>query len=384
MRRIILYSLLLVVGMVASQFLNIANAVLLNICTMIALSFIMIHVGLEFDIDKSRPMQYLWDYFVAFTAAALPWILVAAYFVFVMTDTWGTIRTWQESLFLARFAAPTSAGILLSMLAAAGLSATWVFKKVRILVIFDDIDTILLLIPLKIFMVGLKWQLLVVIIPITIFLVLGWRYLHRLRLPTSWPWMLGYAAVITLFCELLYHITGLIDDSSPVQLEVLLPAFVLGMMLRRRTPDTEGSSHSEKEQEAITIVSACFMVLVGLSLPPIQLHSDDGSMSWGILAIHVILITLLSNLGKMFPALCYRKEVSLRERLAVCVSMFPRGEVGAGILVISIVYGISGSITTVAVLSLALNLLATGLFIVIVTRLLRKINNQKQNREDLC
>jgi hypothetical protein len=79
----------------------------------------------------------------------------------------------------------------------------------------------------------------------------------------------------------------------------------------------------------------------------------------------------------MFPVFCYRKEASLRERLAVCVSMFPRGEVGAGILVISIAYGISSMAITVAVLSLVLNLLATGLFIILVTWLLRGINNQQ-------
>ena len=47
-------------------------------------------------------------------------------------------------------------------------------------------------------------------------------------------------------------------------------------------------------------------------------------------------------------------------------SMWPRGEVGAGILVISLSYGIGGPVFTVAMLSLALNLALTGLFILIV------------------
>jgi hypothetical protein len=50
--------------------------------------------------------------------------------------------------------------------------------------------------------------------------------------------------------------------------------------------------------------------------------------------------------------------------------MWPRGEVGAGVLVVSLSYGIGGPILTVAVLSLALNLLCTGLFIVAVKKLL--------------
>ncbi len=50
--------------------------------------------------------------------------------------------------------------------------------------------------------------------------------------------------------------------------------------------------------------------------------------------------------------------------------MFPRGKVGAGVLVISLSYGIGGSMITVAMLSLALNLLLTGAFIVVVKRLI--------------
>ncbi len=60
---------------------------------------------------------------------------------------------------VSRFAAPTSVGVLFTMLATAGLSATWLFRKARILAIFNDLDTVLLMIPLKMFMIGLAWQL---------------------------------------------------------------------------------------------------------------------------------------------------------------------------------------------------------------------------------
>jgi Kef-type K+ transport system membrane component KefB len=81
-------------------------------------------------------------------------------------------------------------------------------------------------------------------------------------------------------------------------------------------------------------------------------------------------VTALANLGKMFPALCYRREATLRERLAVAIGMWPRGEVGAGVLVISLSYGIGGPIVVIAMLSLALNLVMTGVFILIVKKLL--------------
>jgi hypothetical protein len=51
--------------------------------------------------------------------------------------------------------------------------------------------------------------------------------------------------------------------------------------------------------------------------------------------------------------------------------MFPRGEVGAAVLLIGIGYGLSGYENTLAILSLALNLVMTGTFIWIVIRLLR-------------
>jgi hypothetical protein len=53
--------------------------------------------------------------------------------------------------------------------------------------------------------------------------------------------------------------------------------------------------------------------------------------------------------------------------------MWPRGEVGAGVLVISIGYGIGGPVLTVAALSLALNLVLTGVFILMVKQLLRGV-----------
>src|SRR5688500_5378733 len=226
MRKVLLFSLLLVAGLIGSQFLGNAPPAVkpfIALATMFALSFIMIHVGCEFDIDKSRPRQYAWDYIVAGTAAAFPWVLVALYFVYVMAprDMWSHGDLWREALLEARFASPTSAGVLFAMLAAAGLGATWVFKKARILAIFDDLDTILLMIPLKIMMVGLKWQLGVIMIVIIVLIWLAWKYLHVVRLPLTWPWVLMYAAVITVVSEMIYVGSKVIDDAVPIHLEVL-------------------------------------------------------------------------------------------------------------------------------------------------------------------
>ncbi len=424
MKKVFLYSALLVVGLGLSQ---IAPSILganyelithvIKMLTMAALAFIMIHVGYEFEIDKSRLRQYGWDYLVAATAAGFPWVFCAVYFVLVFyaSADWGAWDAWRESLLAARFAAPTSAGVLFSMLAAAGLAATWMFRKTRILAIFDDLDTVLLMIPLKMMIVGLRWQLGVIIVIMFVLLWLAWRHLHMARIPVTWPWVVGYSLTIMLACEGVYLASKIVDEVVPVHIEVLLPAFVLGCIIRKPgehgraevpSPDLHHDDVLErpKEKRVTTIVSACFMVLVGLSMPPVAglAGSDDlvaasdkamadayvipdaepaphpsekqvadrPSMGWGAIAAHVITITVLSNLGKMFPVLCYRREAHWKHRLAVAVAMFPRGEVGAGVLIISLSYGIGGPMITVAMLSLALNLLLTGFFIVAVKRLL--------------
>lgn len=110
------------------------------------------------------------------------------------------------------------------------------------------------------------------------------------------------------------------------------------------------------------------MFMVGLSLPKIA----TGSVSWAVATGHILALTVLANLGKFFLVFCYTKEATLKERIALGVAMFPRGEVGAAVLLIGVSYGLSGFSNTLAILSLALNLVLTGAFIWIVIKLLRR------------
>jgi Kef-type K+ transport system membrane component KefB len=396
MRKVAVFSLLLIAGMVGAQLLpGLAGDVYvelihgLRLATMVALAFIMIHVGYEFELDKTNLRQYGWDYVVAMTAAAFPWIFVVLYFMLVLLPAggWGSWQAWVEALLAGRFAAPTSAGVLFAMLAAAGLSATWLFGKARILAIFDDLDTVLLMIPLQMLIVGLAWQLGVVVMLMGVLLWVGWRYLHGCPLPVTWPWVLSYAVGITALSELLYTGSYLLDDTVPVHIEVLLPAFVVGCVLARplgsdphRDDAVEGSQMGPEtpgEQRVATLIAAVFMGLVGLSLPPFaaetaatasaeSISAAQPPLPWGVMAGHVLALTVLANLGKMVPALCYRREVHWRERLALAIGMWPRGEVGAGVLIVSLGYGLGGPMITAAMLSLALNLVLTGVFILLV------------------
>lgn len=438
MKQVLTYSTLLVLGLVLSQFLPTwageqkdAVATAVRLCTMLALSFIMIRVGFEFDIDKSNVRQYGWDYVVAATAAAFPWVFCAFYFIYVIlpSSSWGNIEAWKESLLAARFSSPTSAGVLFSMLAAAGLGATWLFKKARILAIFDDLDTVLLMIPLKMLMVGFRWQLAIIAGLIAIQLWIAWKYLHRFAMPITWKPVMGYALIIVAISEVIYRMSKTVDPMVPIHIEVLLPAFVLGCIIARghsqKPADYVGDTneHNEEvlerpsEHRASTVISGLFMLLVGLSMPALDLakpptpadtpaaitaiepspsaaasgttppataldaaapaelthvylKENTPPMGWGTILLHVLGITFLANLGKMFPAFCYRKEASAKVRLALAIGMWPRGEVGAGVLVVSLSYGIGGPIVTIAMLSLALNLVLTGVFILIIRRLI--------------
>jgi len=391
MKKVFVFSALLVAGLAGSQITPslLGDGVgvfrdVVQFLTMVGLAFIMIHVGYEFELDRSRLRSYGWDYVVAMTTAALPWIFAALYFVLVLLppDVWSSGAAWKEVLLAGRFAAPTATGVLFSMLAAAGLGATWMYRKTRVLAIFDDLDTVLLMIPLKILMVGLAWQLGVVVAVMVVLLWIAWKWMRRIAIPTAWPWVLGYAGAIAVVSEVIYVATKLVDHRVPIHLEVLLPAFVLGCVMRipeGENPHADDAREGHQdgppgdiEQRVATIISAVFMVLVGLSMPPFFAASSGEAstvtaaqppLSVAMILLHVIVLTIIINVGKMFPAFVYRREAHWRERLAVAIAMCPRGEVGAGIILLSLDYAIGGPIVTVAILSLALNLVATPLFV---------------------
>ena len=387
MKKILLFSFFLVIGLVVSQFLpamvgenysmvkTISNT-LLYVC----LAFIMINVGREFEMDKTRWKSYTEDYFIAMATAAFPWIFVALYYMFVLLPDiyWSSGEAWKENLLLSRFAAPTSAGILFTMLAAAGLKASWVYKKVQVLAIFDDLDTILLMIPLQIMMVGLRWQLGVIILIVMVLLMLGWKKMGTYNMRQDWKAILLYAIVTLAITQGVYlvskHFYG--EDAS-IHIEVLLPAFVLGMIMKHKHIDTK------VEHNVATAISFVFMFLVGVSMPVFfgidfakqsaeaaTITGAQPMMSWPMILLHVLIVSFLSNIGKLFPLFFYRDRRK-RERLALSIGMFTRGEVGAGIIFIALGYNLGGPALMISVLTIVFNLILTGIFVVWVEKLTR-------------
>jgi Kef-type K+ transport system membrane component KefB len=408
MRKVLWYSILLIAGLIASQFLAGRGHRIVELLTMLSLSFLVIRLGYGFEIARDKPQQYFWDWVVGTTTTIFPWLFCAVYFVFAMApaELWHSRDLWWESVILARFAAPTSVGLLFSMLAAAELSGTWIYKKARILAIFDDLDTILLFVPLKTLFVSGNARMVVLVVVIMGLVWAAWKFVRGLKLPVSWPWVMIYSAIIVAVSEAINYGSKAIDDTAPISIEVLLLAFVMGCLLARSperrdqtddVPEARGQGlDGESEKFVTTLISACFMALAGLSMP-VFVSIGDASMhevatrrfvfegvppailadknqfpGSGVMVLHVLFITLLLNIGKMFPALCYRKEASRKERLALAIGMFPRGEVGAGMLVLSVSYGIAGPALSVAVLSLALNLMCSGLLVFIIKRLASK------------
>lgn len=398
MRQIFGLSSLLMLGVVSSQLLPGLGSELyypiqhvIKFLTTLCLGFVMIHVGVEFFIEKSKWKSYAWDYVIAATTALFPWIFCAVYFALILPhpEEMTSTQKWQECLLAGRFAAPTSAGVLFSMLFAIGLGNTWLFRKTRILAIFDDLDTILLLIPLKIAIVGLKWELFIVVVIIFSLLALVFKRLRSIEMPYTWQWTLIYSFVITTIAEGVFYISSLGENILPIQMEILLPAFVVGAIIVHPKDPHTGKDllhlqlETKTEQRVASIISSIFMVLVGLSTPAflgMHLGEENGhlpsfaqifaafnespfpGMTWKTLGMHILIVTFLANLGKMFPAFCYRKEASFRERLALALGMCIRGEVAAAVIVTSLTLGLKGPHILVAVLSLALNLCLTGVF----------------------
>lgn len=392
MKKVLSFSVFLLVGLAVSQVLPFIAGdatrsvkVVTDIFLYICLAFIMINVGREFEIDKSRWKSYALDYFVAMVAAAMPWLLIALYYIFVLfpSTQWGSGDLWKETLLISRFAAPTSAGILFTMLAALKLKSSWMYKKIQVLAIFDDLDTILLMIPLQVFMIGMKWQMAVILTVVIFLLVFGWKQMGRYGMRQDWKAILGYSAIVIVFTQGIYHISEyFLGPHEGIHIEVLLPAFVLGMVMKPQHIE------SRTEEKVSTAISYFFMFLVGVSMPqfigldmnsqptnPDSVTASLPMMSWGMIAVHVVVVSLLSNIGKLMPLAFYRDR-KFSERLALSIGMFTRGEVGAGVIFIAISYNLGGPLLLISVLTIVLNLILTGGFVMLVKKLALKTYTQ--------
>ena len=81
-----------------------------------------------------------------------------------------------------------------------------------------------------------------------------------------------------------------------------------------------------------------------------------------------------SGISRFESKMCIRdrffyRDRKLSERLALSIGMFTRGEVGAGIIFIALGYNLGGPALVISVLTLVLNLILTGIFVLWVKKL---------------
>ena len=127
------------------------------------------------------------------------------------------------------------------------------------LAIFDDLDTILLMIPLQIMMVGLRWQLIIIVLVVFVLLSIGWKQLGKYNWRQDWKAIFFYSVAVFAVTQLVYMVSKYFyGDEGSIHIEVLLPAFVLGMVMKHKEIDTP------LEHKVSTGVSFLFMFLVGM------------------------------------------------------------------------------------------------------------------------
>jgi len=399
--KILVYSFLMCVGLAISQFIPQAEddefGFYVRLPAGIALSYIIVHVGLDFEIVKWRLPTYALDFFVATSAALVPLLVVFGYLKYVcgshsLPHAWyveeplGT----SQGLLLSVFSAPTSAGMLISMMEAADLKHTWVFKKASMLAILDDIDSLVFIAFMRILAIGGSQIDLRHFGPVIVtvgLLTIAWFNIHKFVIPHSWPWVLMYAFILGTGFWIIEGLTREFPHCNFIfVVAVLIPSFTLGCVTYDPKMETSQSyKHIEIElteefierQEYIdshapcmeTFMGCAFMFFVGLSMPSLN---SLGSMSHSAVIFHVVAINILMLLGKLIICFFYSNETSKTQRIALGLAMCPRGEIGASVIIITI-QTLKGKIDDaylgVVVLSVIMNLVTSCGLIVYVKKL---------------
>ena len=147
------------------------------------------------------------------------------------------------------------------------------------------------MIPLKMMLIGFTLKLLGLGVVVVGLFVAAYYMMHWLRVPTNNFWVAGYATLVWGLCVAFDYVTDL-------HLEVLLPAFALGCIIKSDhlhgseefDPDTLGPNPYNRELEDILdrFIKGGFMLLAGMALPPVQF----GWMGIGGVLLHVIFLTV--------------------------------------------------------------------------------------------
>lgn len=391
--KILIFAALMCIGLFIAQAAGTTPAVNERLSFMarlpcnIALSYIVIKVGLEFDVDRSNLSAYTKDYLVATLAAVCPTLLVFCYMLMMVGNpevaflgfgNQPTITTMQ-ALLLSIFAGPTSAGMLLTLLGAANLKGTWIYMKASTLAIFDDLDSLVFIAVMKaVAMPGDGFRGAPLLLTLVL-LAIAWVCTHQLDIPHSWPRLLLYASVIGVSLWLLEGVHRAYPDSKWLfDMAVLMPSFTLGCVIRHDPEESNAQQCQEETNDSLVsqylsreqmdfVMGCTFMVCVGLSMPTFTGLQEMGT---GTVIFHVVVINVLMLLGKFVIPFFYGSEADLRQRWGLAIAMCPRGEIGAAVIFITIQTAgdlIDSVFIAIATLSVIVNLvLSTGLIAYVV------------------
>lgn len=86
------------------------------------------------------------------------------------------------------------------------------------LAIFDDLDTILLMIPLQIMMVGLRWQLIIIVLVVFVLLSIGWKQLGKYNWRQDWKAIFFYSVAVFAVTQLVYMVSKYFMETKEVSI----------------------------------------------------------------------------------------------------------------------------------------------------------------------
>jgi len=295
----------------------------------------------------------------------------------------------SQGLLLSVFSAPTSAGMLISMMEAADLKNTWLFKKASMLAILDDIDALVFIAFMRILAIGSGYDLRhfgPVIVTVGL-LTIAWFNMHKFVIPHSWPWVLLYAILIGTGLWLWEGLTREYKDCTYIfVIAVLIPSFTLGCITYDPKMETSQSyKHIEIElteefierQEYIdshapcmeTFMGCAFMFFCWIKYANSDRTSWDGNDSCDISCDCDPNPHDGRQTGNMF---IHGNETNTKDRYALGLAMVPRGEIGASVIIITL-QTLKGRINDaylgIVVLSVIANLVLSCGFIVYVKKL---------------
>jgi len=251
----------------------------------------------------------------------------------------------EDDVRLSIFSAPTSTGVIMTMMALFDVKGSWVVRKASVLAVLGHL-CLLFSVAIENSRTGAAGNSalfdLECLMPVLVslgLLALAWFNIHKCMCPHLWPWVLLYASIIGIGSWCLEGMSLQFIRAPEVKwfhVAVLFPSFAFGCMISTLEASrcfanidfelTEDLILRQERMESAapfvdTFVGTVFMFSVGLNMP--QINYSLASTSYGIYILHLIVVSILMLLGKLVVYFCYTSHDS-KQRLGLALLMCPR------------------------------------------------------------